>query len=291
MASFALYLKKKMTEGISATSARRKALTMTISALLTEHGFDVVDKLALETLVEMTQSLVTEIGASSRAYCELAGRVQPLVGDVVVALVNMGISIDGLERHARRNHRLILPALNPAAQPKQLAILQAGQKLPHPAHIPAHLPVFPDPHAYIRTPTHKQPVTEYEALREKAAAQKRDVERALTRFIAKTGDTHSLFLTDDTNLFPLVACKPQSRPYLDALLPRDQVFEEQEEEPEERRPMRREEEIPQSPPSSPPTADASSPPPPPTQPVTLDLDPIDNPYLRPVKVPRKPKTK
>lgn len=50
--------------------------------------------------------------------------------------------------------------------------------------------------------THKQPVTEYEAIREKAATQKRDIERALTRFIAKTGETHSLFLTDDNSMFP-----------------------------------------------------------------------------------------
>lgn len=50
--------------------------------------------------------------------------------------------------------------------------------------------------------THKQPVTEYEAIREKAATQKRDIERALTRFIAKTGDTHSLFLTEDNSMFP-----------------------------------------------------------------------------------------
>lgn len=50
--------------------------------------------------------------------------------------------------------------------------------------------------------THKQPVTEYEAIREKAANQKRDVERALTRFLAKTGDTHSLFNTDDNQMFP-----------------------------------------------------------------------------------------
>lgn len=50
--------------------------------------------------------------------------------------------------------------------------------------------------------THKQPVTEYEAIREKVATQKRDIERALTRFIAKTGETHSLFLTEDNSMFP-----------------------------------------------------------------------------------------
>jgi hypothetical protein len=44
-------------------------------------------------------------------------------------------------------------------------------------------------------------VNEYQIIREKAASQKRDVERALTRFIAKTGETQSL-IRDEANLFP-----------------------------------------------------------------------------------------
>lgn len=53
--------------------------------------------------------------------------------------------------------------------------------------------------------THKQPITDYETIREKASCQKRDVERALTRFVAKTGETQSFFLTEDLNYFP---CNP-----------------------------------------------------------------------------------
>lgn len=44
-------------------------------------------------------------------------------------------------------------------------------------------------------------MSEYQMIREKAASQKRDVERALTRFIAKTGETQSLF-RDDTTTYP-----------------------------------------------------------------------------------------
>merc|ERR1719319_2036143 len=91
---------------------------------------------------------------------------------------------------------------------------------------------MPDSHSYIRTPTHKQPVTDYESVREKAASQKRDVERALTRFIAKTGQIHNLLLSDDNNLFPLISCDRDEGPrlpaYIDALLFKDQVFEEDE---------------------------------------------------------------
>jgi len=30
--------------------------------------------------------------------------------------------------------------------------LQVGVKVQHPSYVPAHLPAFPDPHTYIRTP-------------------------------------------------------------------------------------------------------------------------------------------
>jgi hypothetical protein len=121
------------------------------------------------------------------------------------------------------------------------------------SQVPEGLPDFPDSHSYIRTPTHKQPQADYESVREKASSQKRDVERALTRFIAKTcGKTHSLFNTDDTNVFPLISSADttvhaelfntnlaaeavgseglQVPTYINALIFRDQIFEEDERE-------------------------------------------------------------
>lgn len=44
-------------------------------------------------------------------------------------------------------------------------------------------------------------MSDYQVVREKAASQRRDVERALTRFMAKTGETQSLF-KDDISAFP-----------------------------------------------------------------------------------------
>ena len=49
--------------------------------------------------------------------------------------------------------------------------------------------------------THKKAMGEYQLVREKAATQKRDVELALTKFIAKTGETECLF-QDDPYAFP-----------------------------------------------------------------------------------------
>lgn len=96
-----------------------------------------------------------QIGLSARNYCEFSGRTVPVVGDVVLALANMGINFKGIEEFAKREKHAIIP--NPCQQQpqKQTNLLQAGAKYPHPSHVPSYLPPFPDPHAYIRTPVRK----------------------------------------------------------------------------------------------------------------------------------------
>lgn len=96
--------------------------------------------------------VLVEIGQSSRNYTELSGRVTPTIGDVVMALVNMGINMDGIREFARRDSRHIIPLPQQASQQKQLNLLQAGTRQSHPSHIPHHLPTLPDSHSYIRTP-------------------------------------------------------------------------------------------------------------------------------------------
>ncbi|XP_064476856.1 transcription initiation factor TFIID subunit 8-like [Ornithodoros turicata] len=253
----------------SVVNARRKALFAAACSICIEAGFATAERAAVESLVEMLQSCLTEIARSSRAFCELTGRTEVLSGDVFMALVEMGINIESLGPFIKRSNRITLPT--PAMAPRSTTpkILQAGEKKPLPPYIPDHFVAFPDPHAYIRTPTHKQPVTEYEAIREKVASQKRDVERALTRFIAKTGATQSLF-ADDTTLFPLIACKPMSQSYLCALLPKDQVFENDEE------PFN-----PKEPHGNSPGGEK--------RPSANEVAEVDNPYLRSVKMPRKRK--
>jgi len=53
-------------------------------------------------------------------------------------------------------------------------------------------------------------MSEYKVVREKASAEHRDIERTLTRFIAKTGDTENLF-PDDPYAFPRKFSSPTGR--------------------------------------------------------------------------------
>ncbi|XP_026776042.2 transcription initiation factor TFIID subunit 8 [Pangasianodon hypophthalmus] len=198
--------------------ARRRTLQVVVSSLLTECGFESAEKAAVETLTEMMQSYITEVGRCAKASCEHTARSSPTLSDVVITLVEIGFNVDSLPLYAKRSQRMVItapPVTNSPVIPKALI---AGQKRTHPAYIPSHFPEFPDPHTYIKTPTFREPVSDYQVLREKAASQRRDVERALTRFMAKTGETQSLF-KDDVTAFPLIAAKPSSIPYLSALLP------------------------------------------------------------------------
>lgn len=95
---------------------------------------------------------MVEIAHTSRDYAELSGRTQPVIGDVVVSLINLGISLQGITTYAKRENRPTIPPPQQIGTQKPLSLLQAGTKLSHPSHIPHHLPPLPDPHAYIRTP-------------------------------------------------------------------------------------------------------------------------------------------
>lgn len=255
--------------------SRRKALKVAVGALCKEVGFGMAEESALETLTEMIQSLITEIGKSSKAYTELSGRTEVMVTDVLTALVDQGINIESIPAHAaRQNKSVFIPPGQSTPQPTQ-KVLSAGEKQQHPMHIPDHLPAFPDPHTYIRTESHKQPVSDYQLIREKAASYKRDTERALTRYMAKTGQTQSLF-KDDTSTFPLIAVQPHPHPYLAALLPKDQDLDtldpvDLQTGVQTSRPEVEEMDSSQN------KGDNSDNP---------DTDSIDNPYLLPIKKPR-----
>ena len=264
------------------TNPFRTYLRVAVSGLLTELGFTSAETVALETLTELTQSFISELGRSTRSFCELANRVEPVSADVVLALVEMGVPVSGVQGYATRSQRVSLAAPSQLTTPKQTSILHTGNNKKHPSSIPDNLPEFPDSHSYIRTPTHRQPVTDYEMVREKAASQKRDVERALTRFIAKTGKIHNLFKTDDNNLFPLISCERDAEgvklpSYLNAVLFKDQVFEEDEREFLSKKRKHSDKD----------TSEDGE------KKVKLDesfAEEIDNPFLRPVKMPRIVKT-
>lgn len=149
-----------------------------------------------------------------------------MVTDVSFALVDAGISLEELKFYADK--RISRPPGLPVPQrenesqaPKPLTVNPSTHQ---PQYVHDNLPPFPDRHTYTQNAAQRMPSTDYQLVREKAANQKKTAETALTRFIAKTGDSdHYCDDTEDpiNKAFPLIACKPTPLSYLTALLPKD----------------------------------------------------------------------
>ncbi|KAJ9599465.1 hypothetical protein L9F63_010052 [Diploptera punctata] len=259
-------------------SACRRILSVSLAGLLLEIGFQFSNNIAHETLVEIMLSLIRQIGLSSHRFCEQAGRVQPVVGDVVMALIDIGICPHHIESYAKRNGMIVLSPILKVSHPKRVNNLHVGKEEPRPGHIPDYFPGFPDPHTYLRTPTLRKPAIEYDVLREKASFQQQCIKKALTKFVARTSDTESYFSSADKNIFPLIPCQTHNPAYLTALLTSDQLFQFQDEFFVPKRKIKG-----QSPDKKPikymVVQENNQ-----DQTYGPNAEPIDNPYLHPVKI-------
>lgn len=211
--------------------ALHRVLTLAVCACCHEAGFTSAEENVIEILTVMLQSLILETGREAQTLAEHNGRCQATPGDVYLALVDLGLNVNSVIDYGRRRNLIRIPEPGREQPQNQPTLLKTGQTKPHTPYIPDYFPPFPDPHSYIRTPTHKQPISEYEAIRDKAASQKRDLERALTRFVAKTCESnpdHSLF-ANNANLnkyFPLISIQTTPLPFMSALIPKDQIFDD-----------------------------------------------------------------
>lgn len=206
----------------SSISSQKRIIFSAVAAICKEAGFTNVNNYVLDILAQMFCSFLMELGKNAKAFCEHAGRSEPLPNDIFMALIEMGFDISSIMAYAQRPNRIIIP--NPTtmtAQPTS-KILQTENKKPLSNYIPDYYPPFPDSHSYIATPSFKQPHDDYESLREKYANQKRDVELGLTNFIAQglteRNPEYCLYLKAQT-LLPLIPVdENDDEPYISALL-------------------------------------------------------------------------
>ena len=82
-------------------------------------------------------------------------------------MVELGVPIGGLKDYMLKKRSSSITPPGQAPEIKNPTILHTGNRKRHPGHIPEHMPELPDSHSYIHTPTHRQPITDYESVREK----------------------------------------------------------------------------------------------------------------------------
>lgn len=150
-----------------------------------------------------------------------------MVSDLSLALIHSGLSLEGLkvytENHLRKPAVVKPPQFEAeSTKPRSLAVNSSTSQ---PGYMHENLPSFPDKHTYIQTPAQRHATTDYQLVRQKESMQRKNLESALTKFIAKTGESN--FYCDDidnpiNSTFQLIACNPSPLSYLSALLPKDE---------------------------------------------------------------------
>jgi transcription initiation factor TFIID subunit 8 len=192
-----------------------------VAALCLETGATSVEKRALDSMCQLLESYILQVGRRARDYSEVAARTAPTYSDVELALVDVGTDPASLSEYAKRPQRRHLPKQTHGHAPQQRRVLAVGTRRQRPLHVSPHLPPFPDPHTYIRTPTFSAPVSEYRVVRERLGRQQRNSRRGLSKLVGKTRPSHPVTgEVDKYGLYTVVTCQPPSGPlYLQALVP------------------------------------------------------------------------
>jgi len=88
---------------LSTEETYRRSLKLCVSAQLQNVGFEVCEKVVIESLIEILQSYICEVARSSQHFCEHSGRTSVTYFDVAVALANVGFPLSSLLEYVENN--------------------------------------------------------------------------------------------------------------------------------------------------------------------------------------------
>lgn len=172
-----------------------------VAQALEAAGFDCAHRSAVDAVVDVLLRYITHLGRSAAFHANLAGRALANELDIIQALEEVGADTDGFAGAAATGRCLVgsgvvrdlmafvdkdevpfarslprFPIQRPEPQPSAsfaVAGRETGMK-----HVPEWLPVFPDPHTYVRTevwvepPATKDRVDKVEQVRQRRKAEK-----------------------------------------------------------------------------------------------------------------------
>lgn len=174
-----------------------------VAQALEAAGFDCAHRSAVDTLVDVILRYVVHLGRTAAFNANLAGRVLANEYDIIQALEEIGTDFDGFVGAATSDRCLVgsgvvrelidyveskpevpfvrplpsfpVPRVEPQpAQSFAMAGKESGMK-----HVPEWLPVFPDPHTYIRTEVWSEEEAKARVDKVEQVRQRRKAEKSL----------------------------------------------------------------------------------------------------------------
>jgi len=207
----------------STADPHRRLIYSAIATICKQSGFQGVTKASLETLTELMQAHLSELTRSCCKFSELDHRTTPDLTDVKMALADIGSSAYGLHIYSKRAPSQPLRTLNPQKLPLEHKALRPSlSKINQPSYIPNHFPDYPDVHSFVRTPTLREPMIQYQTVRERVANQREATEESLVKFLSHTYDDSKnigIFEHIDCLKYPSIHIPLDPYSYLKALLP------------------------------------------------------------------------
>lgn len=177
----------------------RAAARVAAAQLAEAAGFDCAKRSSLEVLSDLLLRYIQELGSSSHAYAELAGRAESNALDVTVALKDLGVSIADLQEYVELQEDIPFGQTIsefPVRKKATATATFASRGEAPPAHIPAFFPAFPDKHAYVSTELFAAAAPDAARRQLKGAEQRQAGEEALVKLAGRLQPDSALLKED-----------------------------------------------------------------------------------------------
>jgi len=136
----------------------RYASKIMISDWAKEVGFIAISDSSLETLADIFERYIMEIGFNAKNNAEFSGRNESSFVDVEIALKEVGVTMEDLITKVLTQEESSIPRdFPPFPIKKETQYLPENKRVKLDPHIPTFFPPFPDVHTYnFSNPTKKK---------------------------------------------------------------------------------------------------------------------------------------
>ncbi|KAK5580678.1 hypothetical protein RB653_000701 [Dictyostelium firmibasis] len=150
-------------------------------------GFTSISQIATDSLADVIQLYIQDIGIRAHEYSELSCRTDSNFFDVKQAFEDMSINIHELQQFLLQSDETpfaqVVPPfpLQGSAEQTSKPSLYKTEEQDFPLHIPSFLPSFPEKHTFSKTPLYGEVVTDPYKIKKTKNKQKRQIENSLIK--------------------------------------------------------------------------------------------------------------